>query len=177
MGKISIHWLGAALSIISQLYFLLHCHIYGQGVTKRCRLSWLTNSALVYDPKCGGGRELWGLSQWVQLCTWSPNKLWRSNSIFNLCLWVTTFCSVKKSIRVNIECTAVSEMCWLAYSYVWSWPADPKLHFNHFSKLYCKAGSKEKTLKKHKGCNFKFENSFWNCLWTWIVELSKKKSW
>ncbi len=35
--------------------------------------------------KCGGRGELWGLSQWVQLCTWSPNKLWRSNSIFNLC--------------------------------------------------------------------------------------------
>ncbi len=25
-----------------------------------------------------------GLCQWVQLCTWSPNKLWRSNSILNL---------------------------------------------------------------------------------------------
>jgi hypothetical protein len=25
----------------------------GQEVTKRCRLSWLTNSALVYEPKCG----------------------------------------------------------------------------------------------------------------------------
>ncbi len=25
------------------------------GVTKRCRLSWLVNSALVYEPKCGGG--------------------------------------------------------------------------------------------------------------------------
>jgi len=24
-----------------------------------------------------------GLSQWVQLCTWSPNKLWRSNFKFN----------------------------------------------------------------------------------------------
>ena len=24
-------------------------------VTKRCRLSWLTNNALVYEPKCGGG--------------------------------------------------------------------------------------------------------------------------
>ncbi len=24
---------------------------------------------------------------WVQLCTWSPNKHWRSNSIFNL--WLT----------------------------------------------------------------------------------------
>jgi hypothetical protein len=25
-----------------------------QGVTKRCRLSWVTNIALVYEPKCGG---------------------------------------------------------------------------------------------------------------------------
>ncbi len=40
------------------------------GVTKRCRLSWLTNSALVYEPKCGGSEgELRGLSRWVQLYT------------------------------------------------------------------------------------------------------------
>jgi hypothetical protein len=52
----------------------LHCD---QGVIKRCRPSWLTNSALVYEPKCGGGgKGLRGLSQWVQLFTWSPNKLW-----------------------------------------------------------------------------------------------------
>ncbi len=25
-----------------------------RGVTERCRLSWLTNSALVYESKCGG---------------------------------------------------------------------------------------------------------------------------
>ncbi len=35
-----------------------------QGVTKRCRLSWLTNSALVYEPKCGGRRG-WGWACWV----------------------------------------------------------------------------------------------------------------
>jgi hypothetical protein len=37
-----------------------------QGVTKRCRLSWLTNSALVYEPKCvrkGGGGVEGSLSQ------------------------------------------------------------------------------------------------------------------
>ncbi len=28
--------------------------IYKQGVTKRCRLSLLTNSALVYESQCGG---------------------------------------------------------------------------------------------------------------------------
>jgi hypothetical protein len=26
----------------------------GQGVTKRSRPTWLTNNALVYEPKCGG---------------------------------------------------------------------------------------------------------------------------
>jgi hypothetical protein len=31
-----------------------------QGVTKRCRLSWLTKSALVYEPKCGG--KGWGVA-------------------------------------------------------------------------------------------------------------------
>jgi hypothetical protein len=45
-------------------------HSY-QGVTKRFCLSLLTNSALVYESKCGGmgGLELQGLIQWVQLCT------------------------------------------------------------------------------------------------------------
>jgi hypothetical protein len=34
-----------------------------QGVTKRCGLFWLTNSALVYEPKCGERGKLRGLSQ------------------------------------------------------------------------------------------------------------------
>jgi hypothetical protein len=43
------------------------CHTPGsnQGVTKRCRLSWLTNSALVYEIKCwgrGGGGGGCGIS-------------------------------------------------------------------------------------------------------------------
>jgi hypothetical protein len=33
-----------------------------RGVTKGCRLSWLTNSFLVYEPECGG-EGLWFLSQ------------------------------------------------------------------------------------------------------------------
>ncbi len=49
-----------------------------QGVTKRCHLSWL-----LIEPKCWG--VLQGLSQSVQTAVHrSPNKLWRSNSIFNL---------------------------------------------------------------------------------------------
>ncbi len=36
------------------------------------------------SPNAGWG--LRGLSQWVQLWRWSPNKLYRSNSMFTLCL-------------------------------------------------------------------------------------------
>ncbi len=58
--------------IPSDFYFktkLGHQYMYAivcmQGVTQRYRLpvSWLTNSALVYEPKCGGRGELRGLSQ------------------------------------------------------------------------------------------------------------------
>jgi hypothetical protein len=31
-----------------------------QRVTKRCRLSWLTNSSLLYESKCGGGGRIAG---------------------------------------------------------------------------------------------------------------------
>jgi hypothetical protein len=36
---------------------------HAQGGTKRCRLFWLTNNNLVYEPKCGGRGELLSLSQ------------------------------------------------------------------------------------------------------------------
>jgi hypothetical protein len=53
-----------------------------QGVTKRCRLSWLTNSALVYEPKCGGRGRVAESQPMSTAVHRSPNKLWRSNSIF-----------------------------------------------------------------------------------------------
>jgi hypothetical protein len=34
----------------------------GQGVIKRCRLSWRANSALVYEPKREGGGEWRGVA-------------------------------------------------------------------------------------------------------------------
>jgi hypothetical protein len=40
-----------------------------QGVTKRCRLSWLTKSAL------GEGRRRGGVAGPQPMSTWSPNKL------------------------------------------------------------------------------------------------------
>jgi hypothetical protein len=60
-----------------------------QGVTKRCRPSLQANSALSYEPNCGEREKVvvgsQPMSTLVQLCTESlKNKLWRSNSIFNL---------------------------------------------------------------------------------------------
>jgi hypothetical protein len=51
------------------------------GITQRCRLSGLTNSGLVYEPKCvgwvGGSRPTSTAVHTAQ-CIWSPNKLRRS---------------------------------------------------------------------------------------------------
>ncbi len=59
-------------------------YIHQQRVAKRCRLPWLTNSALEYEPKCGGGGCCGVSANECSCAAWSPNKLWRSNSIFNL---------------------------------------------------------------------------------------------
>ncbi len=48
-----------------------------QGVTKRCRLSWLTNSAVVYEPKCGGSGGVTGSQPMSIGVHMSPNKLER----------------------------------------------------------------------------------------------------
>jgi hypothetical protein len=83
-----------------------------QGVTNRCRLSWLTNSALVYEPKCGRG-----VSQ--PMYTWSPNKLWRSNSIFNLWLYDRNELREEKERCERLEtdlCTSTREAKSLRYS-------------------------------------------------------------
>ncbi len=55
-----------------------------QGVTKRCRLSSLTNSAVVFEPKCVGRGGVAGSQPMSTAVYKSPNKFWRSNSIFNL---------------------------------------------------------------------------------------------
>ncbi len=65
---------------------LVRCHesaINGnsRGVTKTYRQSWLTNSALVYEPKCGGRGRVAGSQPMCTAVHRSPNKLWRSNSI------------------------------------------------------------------------------------------------
>jgi hypothetical protein len=55
---------------------------WAQGVTKRCRLSWLTNSALIYEPKCGGGWLGCGESANEYSCTYGA----QINFVINLCL-------------------------------------------------------------------------------------------
>jgi hypothetical protein len=50
----------------------MHLESKQQVVTKRCRLSWLTNSTLVYEPQKAGWGGLRGLSQGVQLYTQEP---------------------------------------------------------------------------------------------------------
>jgi hypothetical protein len=58
-----------------------------QGVTKRCRLFWLINCALGYEPKCGGkgGASCRFTANEYTAVHRSPNKLRRFNSLFNLC--------------------------------------------------------------------------------------------
>jgi hypothetical protein len=57
-----------------------------QGVTKRCRLSLLTNSTLVIRVQmrgsCGVSANEYSCAHHV---TWSPNKLWRSTPYLTLC--------------------------------------------------------------------------------------------
>jgi hypothetical protein len=45
--------------ILPGVYCIDHA---AQWVIKKCRLPWLTNSALVYEPKCGGRGGSCGVS-------------------------------------------------------------------------------------------------------------------
>ncbi len=49
---------------------------FEQGVPKRCRLSWLTSSALVQCAQMRGGGELRGLSQCLPLYTGAQINFW-----------------------------------------------------------------------------------------------------
>jgi hypothetical protein len=57
----SIFWKKPDTALYSTYkYFVVAVNIGGvQGVTKRCRLSWLTNSAFAYEPKCRGRGGCW----------------------------------------------------------------------------------------------------------------------
>jgi hypothetical protein len=70
----------------------------GQGVTKRCRLSWLTYSALVNEVKCGGSGGVSGSGPMSTAVQRNPNRLLISNSIF--ILWVLL---VRSSVLQLVE--------------------------------------------------------------------------
>jgi hypothetical protein len=48
--------------------------MFEQGVTKRCRLPWLTNSALDYEPKCGEREGVAGSPPMSTAVHRRPNK-------------------------------------------------------------------------------------------------------
>ncbi len=74
----------ASAKYVSRASFLCVPKTRNQGVTRRCRLSCLTNSALVYEPKCGGRGWAAGSQPMSAALHRRPNKLWISNFIFNL---------------------------------------------------------------------------------------------
>jgi hypothetical protein len=63
-GKInkscSLGFYGLVIDKKENKIILIYKEIQKQGVSKRCRLSWLTNSDLVYMPKCGVRGEVAG---------------------------------------------------------------------------------------------------------------------
>ncbi len=90
-----------------------------------------------YMSSNAGGRGWGGLrghSQSIQLwhnahCTWSPNKLWRSNSIFNLC-WQSTERSAKHMYWVKYREKKVFNFWYFFCSFGRStaiWPYGPDI--------------------------------------------------
>ncbi len=74
-----------------KMYLLLTVSIHGcsqGGVTKRCRQSWLTNSALVYEPKCERRGGVAGSPPLSTAVHRSPNKLTPYLAYGSSCLWL-----------------------------------------------------------------------------------------
>ncbi len=91
-----------------------------QRVRKRCRLSWLTNTALIYKPKCEGRGEVAGSQPMSTAVHRSPNKLQRSISIFNL--WQCSLrrynifsCCFGCSRRPGTKCFLLTGHCFASF--------------------------------------------------------------
>ncbi len=84
----------------------------------------------------GGGRG--GLSQWVYSCvhhvTWIPNKLWRSNSIFNLWPEATEFL---QSCNAFSSLLHTSFLDFVPFRPLLSFPSSPPLYVNMSCSLFC----------------------------------------
>jgi hypothetical protein len=79
MPKSQLSWFAVESRLVPCPSFLYQPQRPSQEFKKRCRLSWLTNSALAYDPKCGGRVGVAGSQPMSRAVHRSPNKLWRSN--------------------------------------------------------------------------------------------------
>ncbi len=71
---------------INDLTGIKSCLAGSTGLQRDVVHFWLTNSALVYEPKCGGKGVVAGSQPMSTAVHRNPNKLWRSSSIFNLSL-------------------------------------------------------------------------------------------
>jgi hypothetical protein len=91
-------------SIRRQIHYAMRCT---QGVTRRCRLSLLTNSALEFRVQMRGEGGNCGVSAYEcssahhVIC--SPNKLWRPSSIFNLNVVERKFCRMEIGVRSKFD--------------------------------------------------------------------------
>jgi hypothetical protein len=76
-----------------------------QGVTKRYHLSWLTDSALVYEPKCGGRGGVAVSQPMNKAVHRSPNQEnWRTQTMFQNLLASTHSYSI-----CTVQCHGPSE--------------------------------------------------------------------
>ncbi len=91
-----------------------------QGFTKRCRLSRLTNSVLVYETKWGEGGVA-GFSQWVQLCT--GDQINFGDLTPCLTYGVTTHCKEQRDgrclTRVLTHAFLAWSSSWQCFVYIW----------------------------------------------------------
>jgi hypothetical protein len=98
-------WHQGVLGLVSSYSFYTSHHFQGrtqdQGVKKRCRLSWLTKSALRVWAQMRGGEGVPGSQPMSTAVHMSPNKVWRSNSLFNL--WEkTNICRCREKYRIHL---------------------------------------------------------------------------
>jgi hypothetical protein len=90
-------------------------YIYARGVTKRCRLSWLTNMRHRIWAQMRGGEEGGCRVSAQPMRTAvhrSPNKLWRSNSIYNLWFTLLTSPELPDVIHENPRDESNCCSCW-----------------------------------------------------------------
>jgi hypothetical protein len=89
------------------------------GHKEKSSISWLNNSALVYEPECGGMGD--GVSSnGVQLFTRSLNKLWRSSPLFNLRSQLSTVNFPKSKENLKRTTRTSKPEIYSLFSFLWA---------------------------------------------------------